>query len=91
MATLLLSDGPPHPEQIKAAVRMRGTTLTALARAAGLHPRAITLAMRQPWPRAEMALADFLGCSPADLFPDRYDANGNPKRGKAVASQCKAP
>jgi Ner family transcriptional regulator len=61
-----------HPEQIKAAVRMHGSTLAELSRRHGYHQEAARIALRRRWPRLEQIIADFLGISPAELWPDRY-------------------
>lgn len=61
-----------HPEQIKAAVRMRGITLSELARRHGYGADACRLALRRPWPRVERIIADELGVPPSQLWPERY-------------------
>lgn len=65
-----------HPERIKAEIRARGTTLRDLSIASGLHPEAISRAVRQPWPAVEKIIADFLGIPPEQLWPDRYAPEG---------------
>lgn len=70
---------PWHPEDIKAALRKRGTSLAALSRGLGLHPDSCRVALRRPWPRCERAIARALGVSPSELWPDRY-RNGRPIR-----------
>ncbi|MCL2726303.1 MAG: helix-turn-helix domain-containing protein [Polyangiaceae bacterium] len=60
------------PEEIKAAIRMRGTTLAEISRREGLTEDACRQALRRPWPRAEAAIAYCLGLAPSVLWPDRY-------------------
>jgi len=74
-----------HPEQIKAAIRMRGTTLTALALSAGYRESAVIRTLRHCWPAVEQIIAQFLGVHPQDIWPSRYDGNGaslQAKRGR---------
>lgn len=70
-----------HSEDIKAAVRKRGRTLTDLAREAGFSDGACRKALTVPWPAVERVIADFLGQAPAVIWPSRYDAKGAPRRG----------
>ncbi|MBW6399956.1 helix-turn-helix domain-containing protein [Roseomonas sp. HJA6] len=74
-----------HPEDIKAAVRKTGSTLSALSRAAGLSVGAAKRALDVPWPRAEAIIAARLGVRPQDIWPSRYDAEGLPLKGRPVA------
>lgn len=67
-----------HPEEIKCAVRMRGTTLTALALSRDLPEAACRLALIRRHRAGEAAIAKFLGVSVQELWPDRYDGEGRP-------------
>lgn len=72
-----------HPEDIKAAVRKRGKTLSRLATEAGLDPSATRVVWTRPLHSAEQAIASFL-CVPAqELWPDRYDPDGTPRHPRA--------
>jgi len=75
----------PHPEEIKAAIRMRGTTLSALAVSWGHTECAIRHALRGPYPKVERLIARFLGLDPAYIWPDRYDSDGSPLGRKGAA------
>lgn len=70
-----------HPEDVKAAVRKTGTSLTALAVAHGLSESAVRRALICPWPRVEALIAQHLGLKPQQIWPTRYDARGRPRRG----------
>lgn len=70
-----------HPEDVKAAVRKTGTTLTALALAHGLSESAVRMALRRPWPRVEALIARHLGRRPQEIWPSRYDSLGKPRSG----------
>ena len=57
---------------IKAEVHRRGSTLRAIALAAGLDPSACSAAMSRRHIAGEQALARFLGVAPEVLWPERY-------------------
>jgi Ner family transcriptional regulator len=65
-----------HREDIKAAVRKRGTTLKALALAGGLSESACRKALDVPCPRGEALIAAFLNLPIHEIWPDRYDTRG---------------
>ncbi|WP_321362635.1 helix-turn-helix domain-containing protein [uncultured Celeribacter sp.] len=58
--------------KIQFVLAERGMTLNGLAELKGINPSY----MRHVWNRtvrpAEKALAEFIGVTPAELFPDRY-------------------
>lgn len=70
-------DGGWHPEVIKAAVRVRGTTLSKLALDHGLPESSCRVALIRPHPEADRAISKFLGVPLSELWPSRYDADGN--------------
>lgn len=70
-----------HPEDVKAAVRKTGSSLTALALANGLSESALRRALLTPWPRAQAIIAKHLGRKPQAIWPSRYDARGVPLSG----------
>jgi Ner family transcriptional regulator len=63
-----------HPEDIKAAIRKRGITVTQLALSNGLSESVCRFALIKPIPAGERVISEFLGVSPHELWPDRYDA-----------------
>lgn len=65
---------------MKAEVYRRGTTLSALAKAAGLDPSAVRVALIRPYPAAERVISEFLGVPLGQLWPSRYDSQGRPRR-----------
>lgn len=74
-----MSDAPEwHPEQVKAAIRMTGVTLTDLSIKWGLAPDSARRALRRPWPRVELLIASHLGRKPWTIWPSRYDAKHKP-------------
>ncbi|EGE0164914.1 DNA-binding protein [Shigella flexneri] len=61
-----------HAEQIKAAVRMKGKTLSQLSREAGLKPDTMRNVFRCHIPRYEAIIARYLDMEPAQIWPSRY-------------------
>lgn len=61
---------------------MAGMTLTDLSLSVGLNRNACSLALSVPWPKAEAAIAKLLGFEPWEIWPDRYDAERRPTRGR---------
>ncbi len=69
-----------HPADILAALKKRGHSLAGLSVANGYHPTAAGKALKQPWPAIERLLAEAIGVAPQDIWPSRYDGEGNPQR-----------
>lgn len=65
-----------HAEDIKAAVRKKGSTLRAISTGANLCLDAGTIALKKPFPSANRAIAKFLGLRLHDLWPQWYDKKG---------------
>ena len=65
-----------HPEDIKAAVRKRGKTLTQLALDSGLSASACRTALLEPVPAGNRAIATFLGTPVQLLWPEWFDEHG---------------
>lgn len=68
----------PHPEEIKALVRMTGVSLEQVSLAHGFSKGFLSAALRRPLFTAEKIIAQITRREPKDLWPDRYDAQGNP-------------
>ncbi|MBU2673537.1 MULTISPECIES: helix-turn-helix domain-containing protein [Hafnia] len=62
-----------HAEDIKAAVRKRGVTLSQLSRDAGLAPDTLRNVFRYHWPKGELIVAGAIGVDPATIWPSRYN------------------
>ena len=58
--------------QIKCALEEKGMTLTGLAVLSDVNPSQMRSVWSRPTRPAEKAIADFLGVTPAELFPTRY-------------------
>ena len=63
-----------HPEDIKAAIRKRGMTTSQLSRSNGLAESTLRNVFRHHWPKGEKSIAEFLGLTPRDIWPSRYEA-----------------
>lgn len=76
-----------HREDIKAAVRKRGTTLKHLAIKGGLSESACRKALDVPSPRAEALIAKCIEKPVHEIWPDRYDRRGG-RRFTKVNDNC---
>ena len=68
-----------HPEDVKAAVRKRGHTLTSLSLAHHFSPAYLRAALRRPLYEGEQIIARFLGIAPYAIWPERYHRDGTSK------------
>lgn len=79
-----------HREDIKAAVRKRGKTLCQLSLESGLSISATRKTFFYAVPRADRAISAFIEVPLHELWPDRYDEQGNriyaSRRSKALSS-----
>ncbi|MCA6951585.1 helix-turn-helix domain-containing protein [Pectobacterium polaris] len=63
-----------HPADIIAALKKRGTSLSAVSRNAGLASSTLANALKRHWPKGERLIAEALGSSPEQVWPSRYNA-----------------
>jgi Ner family transcriptional regulator len=70
-----------HAEDVKAAIRKKGLTLSALSKKHQYSESYLRGTLIRPRPRGEEIIARFLGVSPAEIWPDRYRAGG-PRNGR---------
>ncbi|EIW3860603.1 helix-turn-helix domain-containing protein [Klebsiella pneumoniae] len=61
-----------QPADIIAALKKRGTSLTAVSRNAGLASSTLTNALNRRWPEGERLIAEALGIAPEQIWPSRY-------------------
>ncbi|SMF82842.1 transcriptional regulator, Nlp family [Tistlia consotensis] len=66
-----------HPEDVKAAVRKTGITLTALGIRAGIPGATVRKCLYTPCPKGNRVVADYLGLDLFALWPEWYDRDGN--------------
>lgn len=71
-----VSDIPADPVQrnewIKFQLRMRGSSLSKLARRLGVTRQAVRNALSSPYPKMERAIAAELELRPEEIWPERY-------------------
>lgn len=65
-----------HPADVIARLHKKGGTLTALAGDKQLHPSALGHCLRRCIPAANQAIADFLGVTVHELWPEWFDTKG---------------
>lgn len=65
-----------HPEDVKAAIRKRGQTLTSLSVLNGFSGAYLRNVLRRPLYEGEQIIARFLGVPPYTIWPDRYYRDG---------------
>ena len=61
-----------HAEDIKAAVRKRGLTMSQLSRNAGLASDSLRKTLCIHWPKGERIIGNFIDVEPAKIWPSRY-------------------
>jgi Ner family transcriptional regulator len=61
-----------HKEDIKAAIRKRGVSMSELARANDYNPRTFANVLHLKYPKLEKIVAEFLGTTPDVIWPSRY-------------------
>lgn len=68
-----------HPEDVKAAIRKKGTAIRDVATAAGVHPSALSHCLHYPVPAGNKAIADFLDRPLHEIWPKWFDEDGQLK------------
>lgn len=70
-------------------LKYRGTSLNAISTRNGWSRSAVYRCLYQPSLPQEQAVADALGVGVPDLFPERYDADGNRLHRVRPLVQCR--
>ena len=99
-------DVPKNPAERRVWVcyqlRLRGDSLRAIARRIGVCQQAPSNALMNPSKDIEQAIAEAIGLTPEQLFPERFDATGkrlvrtrSPQRntrpaGRNIQEECAA-
>ncbi|MAI62446.1 MAG: hypothetical protein CBB87_08220 [Micavibrio sp. TMED27] len=81
-----------HPEDIKAAIRKRGVTLTELSVSLGYSEATVRNALIKPMPSVEPLIAKFIGKTLHEIWPDRWDKENiriRPKTNRRKSKQSK--
>ncbi|EAW1760572.1 transcriptional regulator [Salmonella enterica subsp. enterica] len=66
-----------HSADIIAALKKRGTSLSAVSRKSGLASSTLANALIRQWPKGERLLAEALGIAPEQIWPSRYRKSEN--------------
>lgn len=74
----LLSDPAKRRAWVGFQLKLKGESFVTIARRVGVTRQAVRQAMYKQYPRMELIIANTLDMRPADLFPERYDAAGQP-------------
>lgn len=61
-----------HPADIGAALKKRGTNMSALSEANGYTRNGLRNALYRHYPKAERIIAGAIGVKPQDIWPSRY-------------------
>lgn len=80
-----------HPEDIKAALRKKGITLSRLAQMYGLSDStSFSACLVRSSPANEKRIGEQLGMHPKELWPTRYNEDGTRKPVGSHALKCTA-
>ena len=71
-----------HPEDVKAAVRKKGKSLSDLARDYEYSESYLRGTLIRPRPYGEEIIAKFLGIPAAEIWPSRYKPRKRPRNGR---------
>ena len=61
-----------HSADIIAALKKRGTSLSAVSRKSGLASSTLANVLTRRWPKGERLIAEALGTAPEQIWPSRY-------------------
>lgn len=62
-----------HRADIIAALKKKGTSVSALSRENGLASSTLANALRFPWPKGEQIIAEAIGVTASEIWPSRYN------------------
>ncbi|MGB0972126.1 MAG: helix-turn-helix domain-containing protein [Mycobacterium sp.] len=78
MVASVPKDPKVRSDWIKYQLARRGLNLTDLAKRLNISRQAVSNTLRSPNLRAQEAIAKAINIAPEYLWPERYDADGNP-------------
>lgn len=76
----LIRDPAKRRAWVKFQVQLQGRSMAQVAADAGVNRSCLYSAFFKPYPRMERAIAESVGLTAQQLFPERYDADGLPAR-----------
>jgi len=74
-----------HAEDVKAAIRKKGLTLSALSKKHKYSDSYLRGTLIRHRPQGQEIIARFLGVSPAEIWPERYNSGAKQSRGRRKA------
>lgn len=75
-----------HRADVVAALHKAGHSIRSLTKASGYKsPTTLSQALNQPWPKGEAIIAKALNMRPQDIWPSRYDENGDSNRKRGIS------
>ncbi|WP_264047535.1 helix-turn-helix domain-containing protein [Methylobacterium flocculans] len=74
------TQGGWHQQDILAAIRKRGATVSSLNREHGFKPGVLNTAFYKRWPKGQRIIAAFIETPVEDLWPQWYGPGGALKR-----------
>lgn len=80
-----------HPEDLKATIRKRGSSVAEIARRIGMTPQALGRVLDRPGQQGERAIAKFLGVPAQTIWPSRYHPSGRRRSPQPTANYRPAP
>lgn len=66
--------------EIKSALEIEGWSCRQLSFSRGYESNAVQNALHRPYPAAEKIIAETLGVSACEIWPERYGVDGKPNR-----------
>lgn len=85
------SDPAKRWEWIKYQLRIHGCSPAELARQLDITDSAIRAVKQTPYPRIERAIALKLGVEPKQLWPERWNPDGSPRRRRPNRAESTVP
>lgn len=76
--------GDWHAEDIKAAIRKRGVTMTDLALSRAMPEASVRNAIARPFAKGELVIAEFLQIPLHEIWPNRWTKEGKRLRPRYV-------
>lgn len=89
MKTKVPTDPELRWEWIKYQLRVRGSSLAQVAQELSVGRNAANNVKRVRYPRIERAIARKLDMAPRNIWPDRWNPDGSPKRDRPNAGEIK--
>lgn len=80
-----------HPQDIMAAIRKRGSNLRQLGLGHGFTSTTMHACLTRRWPNAHLVIAQFLGVTRHEIWPQWYDRQDRPRFRTRRDARMRAP